>query len=41
MQMRDIAGVWKAQRDTLDINYVQDWAARLSVADLLAKVTAA
>jgi hypothetical protein len=41
MQLRDIVGVWKAQRETLDMNYLCSWAARLSIADLLAKVTSA
>ena len=37
-QMRDIVGVWKAQRENLDLEYLQTWAARLGVADLLSKV---
>ena len=38
-QMRDMVGVWKAQRETLDLNYLRAWASRLSVANLLSKVT--
>ncbi len=39
LQMRDIVGVWKAQQETLDLDYMLIWASRLSVADLLSKVT--
>lgn len=39
VQMRDVVGVWKTQSATLDLNYLRHWAARLSIADLLAKVT--
>ena len=38
-QMRDVVGVWKAQREDLDLDYLRLWAARLSIADLLSKVT--
>ena len=38
-QLRDIAGVWKAQQASLDRGYLRLWAARLSVDDLLSKVT--
>jgi hypothetical protein len=38
LQMRDIVGVWKAQREALDMNYLHSWATRLSVADLLSTV---
>ena len=41
LQMRDIMSVWKVQQETLDLDYLRSWAARLSVADLLAQVMAA
>ncbi len=37
-QIRDSAGVWQAQRETLDTDYLHHWAARLEVNDLLAKI---
>ena len=40
VQMRDIVGVWKAQEGMLDLDYLRQWAARLSVAELLSKVMA-
>jgi hypothetical protein len=40
LQMRDIVSVWKAQQDTLDLDYLRSWATRLSISDLLAKVMA-
>ena len=36
-QWRDILGVLKTQRDSLDIAYLQHWAEALQVADLLAQ----
>lgn len=36
----DAAGVYKVQKGNLDLGYLNDWAARLVVSDLLAKVTA-
>lgn len=36
----DAAGVYRVQKDTLDLGYLNDWAARLAVGDLLAKVAA-
>ena len=39
VQMGDILSVWKIQRDALDLNYLRSWAARLSVAELLSKIT--
>jgi len=40
LQMRDIASVWKTQQETLDLEYLKSWAARLSVANLLSKIMA-
>ncbi len=40
-QLDDCIGVWKVQKDALDVEYLRRWAERLSVADLLQKVTAA
>ncbi len=40
-QLHDCIGVWKVQRDTLDLEYLRHWAHELSIADLLGKVTAA
>lgn len=37
-QWGDIESVWKARDERLDVNYLETWAARLSVADLLEKV---
>ena len=34
-QWRDIAGVLKQQQNRLDTNYLEDWANRLNVRDLL------
>ncbi len=39
LQMRDSVSVWKTQQEKLDLGYLRLWAARLSVADLLSKVT--
>ena len=39
LQIRDIVSVWKAQQETLDLDYLRLWASRLSVADLLSKIT--
>ena len=41
MQLRDCVGIWKSRRDTLDQVYLRQWAQRLKVDDLLARVTAA
>jgi len=38
--LADAAGVYKVQGDSLDLDYINDWAGRLGAADLLAKVTA-
>ncbi|MDW8326126.1 MAG: hypothetical protein RMK99_06135 [Anaerolineales bacterium] len=38
-QWRDIESVWQLKRDELDLDYLRRWAARLSVADLLNRVT--
>jgi hypothetical protein len=40
-QLDDCIGVWKVQKDLLDVDYLRRWAGQLSVADLLNKVTAA
>jgi hypothetical protein len=40
-QLRDCVGIWKAQRETLDREYLQRWAARLNLDGLLARVTTA
>jgi hypothetical protein len=40
-QWRDIHGVWRVQQGSLDVEYLRRWAARLSVAELLAKITQA
>lgn len=37
-QWADIESVWKARDERFDVNYLETWAARLSVADLLKKV---
>lgn len=37
-QWRDVVGVWKAQMERLDLDYLRLWAARLSVSDLLSKI---
>lgn len=34
-QLKDVAGVLRVQRATLDVPYLQQWAAELGVADLL------
>jgi hypothetical protein len=39
-QWRDVQSVWALKKDELDLPYLRQWAARLSVADLLSKVTA-
>lgn len=38
-QWRDIMSVWQALQDGLDQGYLKTWAARLSIADLFAKIT--
>jgi len=38
-QWRDVQSVWSLKKDELDLPYLRLWAARLSVADLLSKVT--
>lgn len=38
-QWRDIVGVWQAQKDKLDVDYLRGWAAQLSVGDLLNRIT--
>jgi hypothetical protein len=40
-QLRDCVGIWKAQGETLDRAYLQQWAARLNIGDLLERVTRA
>ena len=40
-QLRDCVGVWKAQREALDLAYLRQWANRLKLDDLLTRVTAA
>jgi hypothetical protein len=40
-QLEDCINVWKVQKDTLDLDYLRRWADALSVAPLLARVTAA
>jgi hypothetical protein len=40
-QLQDCIGVWKVQKDTLDVEYLRRWAERLSLTGLLDKVTAA
>ncbi len=40
-QLEDSIGVWKVQRDTLDVDYLRHWAQQLAVTDLLDKVMAA
>jgi hypothetical protein len=39
-QWRDILGIIKTQGERLDLAYLRQWAAALSVADLLEKVLA-
>jgi hypothetical protein len=39
-QWRDVQSVWALKKGELDLSYLRLWAARLSVADLLSKVTA-
>jgi hypothetical protein len=38
-QWRDILGVLRAQQGSLDLKYLHDWAARLSLTDLLKRAT--
>ena len=38
-QWRDVQSVWALKKPELDLPYLRLWAARLSVADLLSKVT--
>jgi hypothetical protein len=40
-QWRDILGVLRAQQGRLDDAYLQEWAKRLQVADLLARASSA
>lgn len=40
-QLDDCVGVWKVQREMLDLNYLRRWAAQLAVTDLLDRVMAA
>jgi len=39
-QWRDILGVLRAQRGSLDLAYLRDWAVRLTLTDLLDRATA-
>ena len=39
-QWRDVQSVWALKKAELDLAYLRLWASRLSVADLLSKVTA-
>jgi hypothetical protein len=36
----DAAGVYRVQKDNLDLDYLKDWAERLGFADLLAEIAA-
>jgi len=38
-QWRDVKSIWALKQNDLDRNYLETWAARISVANLLAKVT--
>ena len=38
-QWRDVQSIWALKQNDLDRNYLETWAARISVANLLAKVT--
>jgi len=38
-QWRDVQSVWALKKGELDLPYLRQWASRLSVADLLSKVT--
>ncbi len=40
-QWQDVRTVWALKKDELDMPYLNQWATRLSIADLLAKATAA
>jgi hypothetical protein len=40
-QLRDCVGIWKAQREALDLAYLRRWAHRLKLDDLLTQVTTA
>jgi hypothetical protein len=37
-QWRDVESVWALKKPELDLNYLQMWAARISVAELLSRV---
>jgi hypothetical protein len=39
MQFEDALNVFRLQRDNLDLDYLQKWAAELNIADLLEKLT--
>jgi hypothetical protein len=39
--MQDCIEVWKAQHDRLDTAYLNDWAARLGLTELLNRVNSA
>ena len=38
-QLRDCVGIWKAQRETLALAYLQHWAAHLKLDRLLTRIT--
>ena len=40
-QLDDCIGVWKVQRDTLEVDYLRHWAQQLALTELLAQVMAA
>lgn len=40
-QLDDCVGIWKVQKDTLDLDYLRRWAQKLAVTSLLDNVTAA
>jgi hypothetical protein len=35
LQWRDALGIWEVQHDSLDLPYLQSWAARLGLTNLL------